>query len=364
MAWAATMRMDDTGLGTLLAKGLASGEPAAACPGLETIAGLVDGTVTGAERDRLLGHLALCDDCRELFVASSQLAGEPQAAERRKSYLVPAAFAAAAVLAVTLTLQFAPLSTDKKMVARQAPLPAQGTARQGETRATAPATGGREVATGRGATGRARAKVAGAVKGAAPGGSELARLLVRSGDAGRLATLAGASDKTFGFAAKGDDSSLAFRVGANLMNLQLALLAEDGDRAQAQVTRLTPLLETLAGSSDLTRLERISERLDQGESPRSLIRKSGELEQLVPKEQLSYARLGAWAQGARLAAKTGNREYLAAGVPRYFGNRLTDDTVSLPAAAALRQLDLKLKRPGSIDFETVEKDVARLLGQF
>lgn len=197
-----------------------------------------------------------------------------------------------------------------------------------------------------------------------PGADRLARLLVRTGDPKELAPLIGGHDKSFGFVGKGDAGSLAFRIGVNLMDLQVALLADDGDRAQAQAARLGPLLELLAATPDTAGLERMVARLEQGEKPARLAGSSGDLERLVPREQVAYARLGAWAEGARLAAKTGNREYFAAGVPRYFGTPVADRAVPLPAAAILRELEQKLQKPRSIDFEAVQKGVEELLQAF
>ena len=359
------MKNDDSALGAAITRGFTAGKPAGECPALEVIAELVDGSLTGAERDAVMGHLALCADCRELFVASAGLAGEEPVLEKRRNYLLPSAFAAAAVLVMALTLQLAPSSSDKGMVADNSPSAAPRVALS-KPAAVQPkrAVGGGAVAASKEAPVASAGKLAVAKRGPAPGGDRLASLLVRTGDPKRLSPLIGAHDKTFGFAGKGDARSLAFRIGVNLMDLQVALLTDDGDRAQAQAARLGPLLELLAGSPDTAGLERMVARLEQGEKPAAMAGKSGKLEQLVPREQVAYARLGAWAEGARLAARTGNREYLAAGVPRYFGNRLADEAVPVPAAAALRELEQALKKPRSLDFETVGKGVEELLGAF
>lgn len=367
---AATMKTDDSALGAAITRGLASRQPAGECPSIETIAEQVDGTLAGVERDRLLGHLALCDSCRELFLKSSRLASEEpavsqQADGKRRNYLFPSALAAAALLVIAVTLQMRPFSSDKGMVAESAAPAAPRVALSEQGRVNPPDESGQvSVAAKSAAPVAAGKKAVVASEGSAHGSDRLARLLVRHGKPEQLAALASARDKNFGFAVKGDANSLAFRIGVNLINLELALLADDGDRAQAQAARLSPLLEMLAGNPDAPPLERMVASLEQGVAPSSVAGRSGELERLVPREQLPYARLGAWAQGAMLAARSGDREYLAAGVPRYFGDRAADSALPHQAAAALRDLGQKLKKPRSIDLELVERDLAVLLGAF
>lgn len=363
---AATMRKDDAALGKALVKGFASGAAAGGCPPLEEIARMVDGSLADAERDVLLGHLALCDDCRGTYLAAAELAGPEtadaqQASGRRRNYLFPSAFAAAAVLVIAVTLQFGSSPSEKRVVA--------GNAVPAVPRPAPPAAVKPQASPGRAVVAKSKEKPAGqekvrlAAQRFAPGTEGLAALLTRSGDARKLAPLVGVQEKKLGFAAKGDPSSVAFRVGVNLMDLQIALLADDGDRAQAQATRLGPLLESLAGAPEAAGVERLAAKLEQGDSPAALTGSGGELERLVPKGQVPYARLGAWAEGARLAAITGNRAFLSAGVPRYFGDRVADAAVPPAAAAALRGLEQKLKRK-SIDLESVEQDVALLLASF
>ncbi len=367
---AATMKNDASALGAAITRGLASGNPAGECPTLETVSELVDGSITGAGRDRLLGHLAICDNCRELFMVSSGLACEQPVADqqtscRRRNYLLPSALAAAALLIIGLTLQLSPLDPDKGTIAEIAGADAPRAALPEKSAVNPPLLEGEvRVAKSKQAPVAAGKKTAVAREASPSDGKGLARLLVQHGNPGQLASLAAAQDRSFAFAVKADAGKLAFRIGVNLMNLEVALLADDGDRAQAQATRLSPLLEMLAGTPGAAELEGMVERLERGESPSSVAGRSGELERLVPEDQLPFARLGAWAQGAKLAARTGNRQYLAAGVPRYFAGRVADASFPSPAASALRELDDQLKKPRSVDLELVEKNLAVLLEAF
>lgn len=370
---AATMKKDDSALGTALTRGLAAGEPEERCPALETVAGVVDGSLKGKERDRVLGHLALCDHCRELFLAASQLTDAP-AQQRRPRFLVSSALAAAAILVIAVTLQLRTVGPEQGIVARNGETPSQQTvASAGRNAESLPAKEMAQLPDAKlervppmekAASAAAERKAGGSPQVSAPDGSRLARLLMANGNPAQLASLSMAQDKNFGFATSADARTVAFRIGVNLMNLEVELIAGDGDRAQAQAARLAPLLESLAGAPDHSPLEGMVAQLERGVEPSTLAGASGQLESLVPSEQVPFARLGAWAQGARLAAKTGNREYLAAGVPRYFGNKVADQGVPVPAVLALKELERRLKRPGNLDLELVEKELLALLQAF
>lgn len=370
---AATMKKDDSALGTTLARGLADGNPAEGCPALEAVAGAVDGSLTAMERDRVLGHLAGCDHCRELFLAASQLSDAP-AQQKRPRFLLSSALAAAAILVIAVTLQLRTVGPEQGMVARNEqaapPQTAASSERNGEPllakeMAQLPDAKRERVPAREQVASADAERKSGKIRQAfAPDGARLARLLMAKGDPGRLASLSMAQDKNFGFATSADARTVAFHIGVNLMNLEVELIAGDGDRAQAQAARLAPLLESLAGAPDHSPLEGMVAQLERGVDPSKLAGASGQLESLVPSEQVPFARLGAWAQGARLAAKIGNRDYLAAGVPRYFGNKVADQGVPVPAVLALKELDVRLKRPGNLDLELVEKELLALLQAF
>jgi hypothetical protein len=120
----------DQVIGRALAGRIPTGE--GSCPTSEQIATLVDGLLTGAERDRLLGHLASCRSCRESFLVASELAGGEGAVGSPRRWLV-LPFLAAAMLAF-LALRLAPellhpthteLASQPRAPLRVAELPAQ-----------------------------------------------------------------------------------------------------------------------------------------------------------------------------------------------------------------------------------------------
>ena len=76
----------DERLGTLLSDGLsADGHSSGQCLSSEDIAVLVEGNLIGSERDRMMKHLAACDDCREIYLLAAELHDE----ENQKVQLIP-----------------------------------------------------------------------------------------------------------------------------------------------------------------------------------------------------------------------------------------------------------------------------------
>lgn len=112
----------DTELGRALARKLSSSK--GACPAPENIALLVDGDMDEADRDILLGHLASCDKCRDIFLAARKLTREKSAGSSRRGWYVISSFATAAVVAFCM-IKILPLvrpslvadTTDSKTIA-------------------------------------------------------------------------------------------------------------------------------------------------------------------------------------------------------------------------------------------------------
>lgn len=98
-------------LGRAMARGVREDGAVTPCPSPEQMAALVDGSVSGADRDSLLGHLAVCGKCRQVFVTARALVQEEVADGGRSWFVIPSALAVAVllVLALTLTLRQPPV---------------------------------------------------------------------------------------------------------------------------------------------------------------------------------------------------------------------------------------------------------------
>jgi len=108
---------DDERLGELLGGAMSSMRPEGACPPLEDLAALSEGRLTLKEEEALMGHVAACDKCREVFAMVSEPMPEPvgevrpvKARSRASVYrwLVPAALAASIAAAAGYTLMISP----------------------------------------------------------------------------------------------------------------------------------------------------------------------------------------------------------------------------------------------------------------
>lgn len=115
------MKTRDSLLGTAITKQIRSIGQTGHCPSPEEIAALVDGSMDGDARDNLLGHLAECDNCRQIFVRARELIHDDQSAGERRRYVVPSLLATAAtvVIALTLTLTTRQSAPRKTHVAKQ-----------------------------------------------------------------------------------------------------------------------------------------------------------------------------------------------------------------------------------------------------
>lgn len=143
------MNNRDEILGSSLSHALGQKSNDEQCPVPEETAALIDGVLVGEERDKLLGHLAVCSRCREAFIIASELVQPAVTVSGRKVWYyvsATAAVAAMAVIALSITLREpasdhrrlagttqAPsekppvVAADKNMVTQHAPLVASRT---------------------------------------------------------------------------------------------------------------------------------------------------------------------------------------------------------------------------------------------
>jgi hypothetical protein len=113
-----TAQPRDKLLGQVITRAL-SGRRRSSCPTLEEIAALVEGTVSGDERDLLLGHLAECGKCLQIFEMTHDLSSIEEAGKKKRWYVVPSALAAAAVVVVAITLVIKQSPSERLQVAKK-----------------------------------------------------------------------------------------------------------------------------------------------------------------------------------------------------------------------------------------------------
>lgn len=362
MVPAMTMHSKETRLARAITRVLNTAAPAARCPELEEIAALADDALPEGARERLLAHFSECGRCREIFVATRELTAQEQAAGSGRRYLFPWALAAAAVLVLALGLTLKKGTAPEARIAEIEQAPPQRPARSEKE--------GVQVATAAVDPSGKREAPLSAVPRVAPGVARrtppltveaTARELFKRGDPRRLAELTGVQDKSYGFAGPGNRDRLAFRVGITSMDLEVALLADDGDRAQAQAARLCLLLQTLIGEEETAGLERLVARLEKGEKPSGFAGSIRGVERLIPPERLGYARLGARVQAARLAARSGNRAYFEGRTSRDLAVRPVGLKLPPRARGVLGALSRKMRDPQGMDLALVDADLEELV---
>ena len=323
----------DSIIGSALSQAIANTAPIDTCPSSEQLAVLVDGTATEAERETLLGHLAVCDRCREVYLLTHDLnVEEPAQQNHRGWYLAGGSFAAVALvlLAVKLTIQ------DPGMPSQQS---AQAPVQQQSVNLS-PVTPKQPIASVQAPTkDMAFSPVTAAVQ------------LAKAASADNLAVAMGSPSSTsYGFAGSGNQQATAFLAGKELFEVELWLAAGDNERAGLAAERLLPLLRGV-GAIDT--------------SPREIFRliESGRVDDVTRQLEASFKsshgeiiRLGSWMAAARLATETGSDPHFAGNPPQQFLKEL-GTTLSPSARETLVKLD-----KSKVGNNTVE--IRRLLDTF
>src|SRR3990172_5147640 len=91
-------------------------------PELEELAALIDGKLSPDERTSIMGHLASCERCYEVFNLSSEMVKARQDAKQTARFRMPLALAAALLITVGVFLAYKDLQPPSpEVVALKAP---------------------------------------------------------------------------------------------------------------------------------------------------------------------------------------------------------------------------------------------------
>ncbi len=295
------------------------------CPDLEDLAALADGRLRGAERERVVAHLADCERCYEIFAEVVELQEEEEDGAReapanppgdgaeplaevvvhpRSRSWWPAAGAAAAAALVLLVA--APLLFDGRQ-----PTPDAGWDEH---------------------------------------------------DWLRLRSVPALSPE-----------ARAFRLGVRSVDLVVALEAGRADRAKEHGSSLRALaggIEHYAGAREL--LEKLSARLRDGEEPAGLVRQAERAAELLLDvvSPPPYYELGRWAEAGREAALVGDSRFFTSAGTRRFLDHLKSFEASpeipgaLPAelAGELKSVrSLIAAEPAGEQLEDLERALTRVV---
>ena len=314
----------DNIIGNALSNSLAQSGPAGPCPSILEMAAFVDGKTAAEERQRIMGHLAGCDRCREIHLLVHDL-DKAKSVQRGRAawYLAGGALASAAlvILAIKLTTpqpvspgrQVALAPAPHRLVAPAPPLTPKPSVAPVHDQQPQPPPFSTSMAAAR---------------------------LARAASADSLAAAIGAPvSASHGFAGNGRRSN-SFRAGQELFELKLWLAAGDRERAGLAGERLAPLLRSVAGDSVETTLENLLQRLESDENGAKLESIVSQLETMLKTGDSKIVRLGGWAAAARVAIGVGGDPYFSGNPPERFRRELGAN-ISPEARDVLKKLSRK-----------------------
>ncbi len=245
---------EDEMLGRYISMEVNKVEADTVCPSEEDLAAFIDNTIDYVEKDRIAGHLSLCNDCYEVFSVATALQEEAPGESwfSVKSIIfryIPYSFAAAAAAILIMIYVFRDISVDKL------------------------SSVGDRVA-----------------------------VLAEDVDKGSIPYLfRQESADLYGFADMSSDEGSAFMAGAYLTDLELALLLDDKASALRLLSELAVLLKTAKGTEEtITLYKNMEIEIEKGAS---LEQFAGRTEKTaLGVEGPLYVRFGQWCEGGRIAA--------------------------------------------------------------
>lgn len=284
------------------------------CLTVQELASLVDSTVAGEERRRLVEHLASCERCYGVYAETVRLQEDDRKGgevldfgDRQEDPPSPVPlwrWAAAAAVAILAAMLVSPM--------------------------------GRDVLSGRG------------VLTADLPASQVGAHLHSSDDV--LPFDDWTSLRTGGgYLAGLSEQERSVRLGAQTVDLEVALRTASVERARALLPTLTDLVRSFKGAESSAVLYRsLGVSLEGGQEPRSLLGVSRKAaSSLKNAADSNYLALGRWAEAGRLAAASGDVRFLQRRAVRRFPERAPD--LELPVAAAQSLASIAERLAGGVD---------------
>lgn len=303
----------------------------AECPSLEEIAALVDGNLSGKEKQKLQRHLAACDSCLLIFTETSELAGDGVKQATGIRFAIPAGLAAAAVVVLVIALSFRGSDTKKDVAAvnsLSAPQPpaaalsgnGSNVPPQSESVATAPVHSEGPLKP----PSRIAAQLAG------PGSDSLANDIITRTE-----------PRIYGFSGAIAPEAVAFRLGENALDLELLLRLGNRDGAASMLRQMLELLSQAGvGAKSSARLEGVLKKLESGADTSGFAGCTQWFESALGAEPLRFMfRTGVWVEGGRMAVTSGNTGYIDAAAIRYVRERTGRMQTPQGVSSALRELE-------------------------
>lgn len=310
----------DSLIGGAISRAIASASPAYPCPTAEQLAVLVEGSAAEEERDSLLGHMAVCDRCREVYLLAHDLCSEAPVQKSHRGWYMASGVLAAVALVV---LAVKPITQEPAVSTQQAAgAPAQHI----------------QVALAPNAMPNPQAMAAQQKRpqDVAFSATMAARQLTKSISADNLAAvIAAPASGPYGFAGSNNQQATALQAGKELFELELWLAAGDKERAGLAGERLIPLLRAVQSDASTTvGLDDLLRQLETGQV--DVV--SRQLETLLKAPHKGIISLGSWMAAARVAIESGKDPYFNGNPPQLFLKELGTN-LSPAARDILGELD-------------------------
>jgi hypothetical protein len=314
----------DADLCALLAKGVPEGQTMTDCPTAEKLTAMMEGKLAREDRDNIVEHLTVCPACYEVVVES--LASYEELNNRSRTRMkkalaisIPAGLAAAAVLLVMFRT-WQPVQETTVLAERPVPLlqtPAgikpQSQVQQKPQSSTASSSS------------YAR-QLSNQLEGNAP-------LLLA-----RIAGSASRRNKIFGFSAALTPEKTVFRIGARLIDFEVARRANDPEKTAAFAEKLIELIKSIDVPSKA--LSAMIEPGSAGGKKDSLEGFSRAVESLFAgRKEAAYLRFGSWVEAAGFAAEGGRREFFDPALCPDFSRELDKNDLSPGTQKNLLQVE-------------------------
>jgi len=254
-------------IGQALARAIKESAQADECPSDEVLSAFVDGTLKEQERETVVGHLAHCDKCYEIVSLAREMVKEERPAKGRWLY-APVAAVAAALLVIVLKFFI------------QVPGPYSP-----------------------------------------PSSAQMVATLAKNTDPKSLSdSIKDERLVSFGFGSGLPLEKISFRAGVCLTDLDISLMAEDKPKPLQVMKGMISTLQPVEGASGIISFySGISQKIEEGVSPKEFFGKSEKIEQFFrSKEVLWCLKFGEWAEGGRIGALTRNREFFDIRAADYF----------------------------------------------
>ena len=169
-----------------------------------------------------------------------------------------------------------------------------------------------------------------------------------------------------GFAAGLSKRERSVRLGARVVDLEVALRAADADRAMALLPELTSLAQSFEATEHIVfSYISLEADLEAGQSSKRLLELSGEAAGFLnDATEPDHLALGRWAEAARLAAASGDVRFLRQKNVRRFPKRVVDLELPSGAAQVLDAIEGRLEaRIDSRDLPELQRAFSALLAQ-